>query len=415
MHHPTDKRTSPQAADQRIADLAGGRVWPVVALGTAITVVCTVLLLATSYVLTSGDGPRALSNDFRVFWAAGQMALQGDFLGVFDTDKLAAVHDVSPEFWMPWLYPPGFLFAVAPLGAVSFATAFTIMSVLSLGLMAAAVRPFTGGSRAAWAAFSLSPAYLPILVQGQNGLIWLAGLVAAFAALRHDRPILAGIFIGLLTLKPQYGLLIPVALVAAGYWRTILSASATALVISAVPTIWTGLDYWTLFIRRLGEYGDHVSTIMPTLDLAAGPFAFFVRLGIPSDTAILLHAGIATAAALCVFLVWRSRAVGLDTKAATLLIAIFLAPPLIWYNEAAIMALVGLFMVRAGILTDRPWHLLLLFILWLGAGLQSLTIFVGMADWHFPWALLVTPVLLLCLVLCVADLGTTGRPLAKAA
>jgi hypothetical protein len=406
--------TSPLAADRRIADLAGRRVWPVVAVGSVITVVAIALILATSFVLTSGDGPRALSNDFRVFWAAGQLALAGDFLGPFDTDKLAAIHNVSPEFWMPWLYPPGFLFAVAPLGAVSFATGFTVMALLSLGLLALAVRPFTGGSRVAWAAFSLSPAYLPILVQGQNGLIWLAGLVAAFAALRDQRWVLAGVFIGLLTLKPQYGLLIPVALVAAGLWRSILSATVTALVLAAIPTIWTGLDYWTLFIRRLGEYGDHVATIMPTLDLAAGPFAFLVQLGIPSETAILLHTAIAVAAALCVFVVWRSRQVGLDTKAATLLIAIFLAPPLIWYNEAAIMALVGLFMVRAGILLHRPADLILLLVLWLGAGLQSLTIFFGMADRTFPWALLVTPVLLLCLVLCVAQLRVTGQPPAKA-
>lgn len=400
---PTEDRTSPEAADRRIADLAGKGVWPVVAVGSVITLTAILLILATSFVLTSGDGPRALSNDFRVFWAAGQLALEGDFLGPFDTDKLAAIHDVSPEFWMPWLYPPGFLFAVAPLGAVSFATAFTIMSVLSLALMAAAVRPFTGGSRVAWAAFALAPAYLPILVQGQNGLIWLAGLVAAFAALRDGRWILAGVFIGLLTLKPQYGLLIPVALIAAGLWWTILSASVTALVLAALPTLWTGLDYWTLFIRRLGEYGDHVTENMTTFDLAAGPFAFFVQLGISPDAAGVLHTTVALAAAVCVFLVWRARQVGLDTKAATLLIAIFLAPPLIWYNEAAIMALVGLFMVRAGILTHRPWHLALLLILWLGAGLQSLTIFVGMADRNFPWALLVTPVLLLCLVLCVAQ------------
>jgi arabinofuranan 3-O-arabinosyltransferase len=236
-------------ADARVTLLSSRRVTPLVLVGSGLTAIFTVLIVWVSFLLTSADGPKAISIDFRVYWAAGKMALDGDLLGVFDTERLTAVHNVNPQYWMPWLYPPGFLFLVAPLGAVSFATGFTIFSLLTVALMALAVRPFAAGSWVAWLAFSLAPAYLPMLVQGQNGLIWLAGLLAAFAALRDERWILAGVFIGLLTIKPQYGLLIPVALVAAGLWRTFFSASATTIVVAVVPTIWTGLDYWGLFIQ----------------------------------------------------------------------------------------------------------------------------------------------------------------------
>jgi hypothetical protein len=410
MHPPTFDSPSRKAGDRRVADLAATPVWPVVALGSAITVICTLIVLATGFVLTSGDGPRALVNDFRVFWAAGQLALSGDFLGPFDTDKLTAVHNVSPEHWTPWLYPPGFLFLLAPFGALSYATGFAILSLLSCLCIGLAIRPFTAGSRTAWLAFGLAPAYLPILLQGQNGLIWLAGLVAALAALRDERWVLAGVFIGLLTLKPQFGLLIPVALIAAGLWRTTIVASLTAVVVAALPTLATGTEYWVLFFKRLREYGQRVVELVGSQDLLASPFAFFFRLGIPPEVALLLQAGLTLGAALCVLVVWRAGHASFDLKAATLLAGTLLASPYAWHYEAAILAPVGLFLLRAGVLQPKPLHLVLLATLWLGAGLQAMAIFVGFGEVHFRWAFVVTPVTILCLGLCLAHLRSTDRP-----
>jgi hypothetical protein len=402
-------------ADSRVRLLSTRPVATLVVLGCGITLGCILLLVAVSFVLTSGDGPRAINNDFRVFWAAGQMALNGDFLGVFDTDRLAAIHDVMPEFWMPWLYPPGFLFLIAPLGAVSFATGFAIISVLSVACLALAVRPFAAGSWVAWLAFSLAPAYLPMLIQGQNGLVWIAGLVAALAALRAERWILAGVIFGLLTLKPQYGVLIPIALLAAGLWRTFLSASATAVVLAAVPTFWTGVEYWVLFIQRMGEYRDTISELIPELDMAASAFSFFVQLGLDPSIAILCHSAVALAVAISLFFIWRARQVCFDTKAASLLIGCFMASPVVWYNEAAFMALVGLFLLRAGVLGRTPVQLLLLAVLWFGAGLQAMAFYVGLGDHHFQWAFVTTPVMLLCLALCLRQLGSNRSDKAEPA
>jgi arabinofuranan 3-O-arabinosyltransferase len=409
MQQQTEATAEQKAADRRVADLAGKGVWPVVALGAAITVICTVLTVANAYVLTSGDGPRALSNDFRVFWAAGQLALEGDFLGVFDTDKLTAVHNVSPEYWMPWLYPPGFLFAVAPLGALSYATAFTIMTILSLVLLAAAVRPFTGGSRTAWVAFSLAPACVPILVEGQNGLIWLAGLLAALAALQDKRWFLAGLLIGLLTLKPHFGLMIPVALIAAGLWRTTGVATLTAIVVAGLPTLATGANYWTLLLQQIDEHGQRVVASIQSLEFMASPFSLFVRLGVPPDAALMVQAGVTIAAGVAVLIVWRSDTVAFDVKAAALLCGTLLASPYAWHYESAIMAPIGLFLLRGGVLQSRPLHLILLAVLWLGAVVQTLVDLVGDGNLYFRWAFLVPPVLFFCLALCVAQVRTTSR------
>ncbi len=396
-------------ADARVTLLSSRRITTLVLVGSGLTAIFTVLIVWVSFLLTSADGPKAISIDFRVYWAAGKMALDGDLLGVFDTERLTAVHNVNPQYWMPWLYPPGFLFLVAPLGAVSFATGFAIFSLLTVTLMTLAVRPFAAGSWVAWLAFSIAPAYLPMLVQGQNGLIWLAGLLAAFAALRDERWILAGIFIGLLTIKPQYGLLIPVALVAAGLWRTFLSASATTLVVAAVPTIWTGLDYWGLFIQRMGEYHDTITTTLPSYALAVSPFSLFVQLGVDHGSALVAQGFVTLSLAICVFLIWRVRRVCFDTKAASLLIASFLGTPIMWYNETSFMALVGLFMIRAGLLGRSSLQMLLLLLLWFGAGPQVMAAFVGLGEEHFPWAMVTTPVMVLCLSLCLSHALSVQR------
>ena len=40
------------------------------------------------------------------------------------------------------------------------------------------------------------------------------------------RPLIAGILFGLMAYKPQFGLMIPIALAAGGYWRSFSAAAA---------------------------------------------------------------------------------------------------------------------------------------------------------------------------------------------
>src|SRR6185437_7428179 len=51
------------------------------------------------------------------------------------------------------------------------------------------------------------------------------------------RPVLSGILFGLLAYKPQFGLLIPVALLMAGQWRAISAAALTVIALMAVTTL----------------------------------------------------------------------------------------------------------------------------------------------------------------------------------
>ena len=77
------------------------------------------------------------------------------------------------------------------------------------------------------------------------------------------RPILSGILFGLLAYKPQFGLLIPVALLVAGQWRAMIAAGLTVIALTAAATLAFGTDIWWAFAastetsrKLLLEQGD---------------------------------------------------------------------------------------------------------------------------------------------------------------
>lgn len=405
MQDPSARR----AADARVAALSGKRVWQAVFIGTSLTLICAGLVHMTAFMLTSETGTRALDSDFRVFWAAARLALAGDPLAAFDNARLAAEHGVNVKAWMPWAYPPGYLFLILPFGALPFAWAFLLSTLVSLVLIAWSLRSFTPGAPAVWVALVLAPAYIPAILIGQNSIVWLAGLVAALAALRDGRWLLAGVFIGCLTLKPQLGVMVAVALVGAGLWRSILAASLTALVLAALPTLALGPEYWPLLLERLGEQSERLIRSIDTLILMVGPYYLLTVLGLASKTALWVQFGLSALCAVFVFLLWRNRAVGFDAKAAGLLLAILLSAPYLWYYEAALMAVVGLFLLRAGVLGTSLPHLGLLLLLWLGAAPQAVNIFLKFGDGRYLGAVIITPVLVASLALLLSHLLAAGR------
>jgi hypothetical protein len=164
-------------------------------------------------------------------------------------------------------------------------------------------------------------------MQGQTGFL-VAGLFAGgLVALRAKREILAGVLFGCLALKPQYGLLIPFALAAAGHWRAFAAAAFAAAAFILAPTLAFGADIWTAFAG-----GSRIARIEV---LEKGGIGFFKIIsvfsqaklvGAPTAIAYGAQALAAIAAAAGVIFVWR-RAVPFALKAATLILATFVAIP----------------------------------------------------------------------------------------
>ncbi len=401
-------------ADARLQPFAGRAGFLSAGLATIVSVAFISLVVAVSIILTAKPDVAAMSVDFRVFWGAAKLAVAGEPLAALDPVRLGASHATYPDAYLPWLYPPGFLLLVTPLGLLSFSTAFLVWTAAAYAAVTLAVRPFVAGIKPVWVLLALAPAYLPTMLLGQTSLFWMAGLLAALAALRAERWILAGVLIGCLTLKPQLGLMIPFALLGLGAWRTILAAVVTTMVLLGGPTLLYGLEYWSLLKAVFVEHGDRMLYSCQSVRLMISPLYALCFYGMGPQMALPIQWGIIALMMALVVWFWRSDRAGFDVKVAVLLIAILLSAPYLWYYEGALLAAIALFLLRGGVLTTRPGHLVLLFLLWMGCGMQAINFFYDAVHQGWLGAAYIPVLLFICLGLSLQKTLATPQPVALA-
>ncbi len=192
--------------------------------------------------------------DFIAFWSAARLAVEGHPADVYNWTAIAAAHRIAvPALGgkvFLWHYPPTYLLMVWPLGLMAYVVALVAFLVATVALWAGLVRSLFADRRA-WVVAAAMPAGIINLVHGQNG--FLTAALAGFALLALDPlPIVAGVLIGLLAIKPHLAVLFPVALVAAGRWRAFVSAAATTIVFvgaSIAAFGWNNLEVFCTICR----------------------------------------------------------------------------------------------------------------------------------------------------------------------
>lgn len=290
---------------------------------------CALLaLIVASDGMTDYAG-RPLGTDFSNVYAAGRMAGDGRAAEAWDWNKhyaeqQAVFGDEKIPFY-GWHYPPFFLIAAAALSVVPYTAAWLCWMAATAPLYAMMLRAILPGRTALLAAFAF-PAVFLNLTHGQNGFL-TAALFGGALVLLDRRPMLAGVLFGLLAYKPQFGVLIPLALAASGRWRVIASAAATVAALAAAATIIFGADIWPAFIAS----AEPTRTII--LEQGAtgwekiqSVFSALRAVGAPVDVAYAGQGVIGLLAAVSVVVLWRSKARD-GVKAAGLIIASLLATP----------------------------------------------------------------------------------------
>ncbi|MEZ5894657.1 MAG: glycosyltransferase family 87 protein [Parvularculaceae bacterium] len=189
-----------------------------------------------------------------------------------------------------------------------------------------------------WALFFMasSPAIFQAAITGQNGFLTGALMIAA-GAFPDRRPIIAGVAAGLLTVKPQLGLLIPIAFVAAGCWRAFFAAAATAIILAFASSLAFGTESWIGFYEGATAHGARMAAAGFPFNKLVTPFGFVTMLGAPAALAGAVQAAAALLLAAFVFIVWR-RVKAADIRYAALAAAAVLATPYAFYYELTVMA-----------------------------------------------------------------------------
>jgi len=280
---------------------------------------------------------RPLGTDFSNVYAAGTYVLDGEPAAPFDPKKQfareQAIFGQATQFY-GWHYPPYFLSLAAPLAAMPYWLALLVWQGVTLGFYLLAIRaiipsPSTAGGKLKndWLLLALAfPAVFVNLGQAHNGFLTAALIGAALVQLDR-RPILAGALLGLLVYKPQFGVLIPLVLVASGRWRVFAAAAVTIALMTLAVTLAFGIDVWTAFLAS--------TKFTRTVVLEHGGTGWYKIQSVFSwvrmwggSVALAYTAQLTLMVALAAGLIWLWRGpVAYPLKAAGLLIACLLATP----------------------------------------------------------------------------------------
>lgn len=311
------------------------------------------LLFEKSWIVDASGQP--IHTDFTSVYAAGRLVLDGQSAAAYDwTLHYAAENAVVGHDWtayLGWHYPPPFLMIAGLLATLPYAAAFVVWIAATLPLYLVTIRAIVG-DRIGWLMAGAFPCLMPNVISGQNGFL-TASLIGGTLVLLERQPVLAGCCLGLLTYKPQFGVLFPLLLVAGGYWRAIGGAALTAAVLALATIVLFGVRPWTEFFnwlpltsQALFSHGDHTAWYK-----FQSVFALVRMLGGGATLAWTLQLALTaiTAGVLCVM--WSNKRIAFELKAAAAAAAVPLVTPYVYLYDLTVLAISVAFLVRRALVT----------------------------------------------------------------
>jgi hypothetical protein len=327
--------------------LARARGYSLILLGICIVAMAGWVALSDGLIDRNG---KPIGTDFSNVYAAGDLAWQGRAADAYDPPLQHAAETAVFGRDVPffgWHYPPFFLGVAFLVAALPYAWGLSIWLAASFAAYLATLRAILPHKETLLIATAF-PAVFVNIGHGQNGFLTTALLGGALHLLAR-RPWLAGVLIGLLTYKPQFGVLIPVALVAGGHWRTIGTATLTVIGLLALSTLTLGTGIWNAFadsttftqtvVLEAGGTGwEKIQSIFSAVRMWGGcvPFAYAAQIAL----AVTLAATLAW--------LWRSDA-AFELKAAALAAASLLATPYVLDYDLVVAGLAIAYLARLGL------------------------------------------------------------------
>jgi hypothetical protein len=182
----------------------------------------------------------------------------------------------------------------------------------------------------------------------QNGFL-TAALLLFGLAFRGRRPLLAGIAFGLLTVKPQLGILIPLLLLAERDWATMLWSAVVAVAAAALSAALLGATVWQAYLFETTTEQQDVLTDWIGIFLYMMPTAFAAArlLGVDLEYVTVIQLAVsftAVVATLWLFLRDPSR-IG---RSFALLCATFLVSPYGFNYDMGALAVGAALLVAVG-------------------------------------------------------------------
>jgi hypothetical protein len=334
-----------------------------------------VLVTTIPYPGKIGLDYNTLGTDWMVFYGAIRSVLDGHSALIYDgtrfTDFLNATFAgllSRPLEFRPWTYPPDFLVALLPFAPLGFIGSYIAFQIVTGGLLVVALRAFpfvraAGGM--AIAMVLLYPAATINVMSGQCTFLVAALIVGGFALL-PSRPVWAGLLLGLLTFKPQFCLLVPFALIAAGSWRAVIAAAVSPLVMMALSGMMFGWDLWVRWIPLVWSNVNSSNDLWIETGRMWGNsiYTCAVLLGASAAIASVVQLLAIGGAVVAVVAAFRSRLSAME-KTAVFLAATVLAAPHSGLYDMILLQIATVLLLLAHDTVRQPWLWGLAFAVWL--------------------------------------------------
>lgn len=297
-----------------------------------IALACTIAFILDLLIGVAQSASNAEAPDFVSFWAAGRLAADGLPAAAYHIVTHNQVQQTAARVIgiNPFPYPPPFLFLAMPFAFKPFWLAYAFWVCAGSALFLFASRFWLPRSQA----FTHPAAHVNVLI-GQTGLLTTSICLLGLAQLSR-RPLLAGAILGLLILKPQIFLLVPVALVAAGEWKAIVAAITSAAFVLVAGLAAFGLQTYDAFWTVLPLYTGLLQSGGWAWSELASVFAFTRWLGLSNPIAIAVQLIVAMFAAVVVWKAWRSDD---PAKVPILAAGTLLVPPYLFNYDTLLLIL----------------------------------------------------------------------------
>jgi hypothetical protein len=192
--------------------------------------------------------------DFDAFHLIAERVWLGDVDQAYQFVKLINMQsEVSSGVtsFMPWTYPPQFSLFLAPLALVPTGVAYFLFIAATLAFYLVVLRSIAG-CNFVLLLIILFPAMAITMACGQNGFL-MAGLFGLVCLLLEERPILAGLALGLMIIKPHLAVAIGAYCILRRCWIVVMTAGAVVLISSALCTAVFGVKIWTGLLQSVRD------------------------------------------------------------------------------------------------------------------------------------------------------------------
>jgi glycosyl transferase family 87 len=256
--------------------------------------------------------------DFLLYWSAARVVITNGPGAIYSAPAFNAVVRAEWGSGPPWPYlnPPVLAWILTPFALLPFSIAFGVWLVASTVALAASARLCGTGWLGVLSAFAFLPVFVA-LGTGQVAPLVLLALVVMVRLERSGRWAEAGALLAILTVKPQLGLLVPVALLAAGRWRPVAVAAGLGIAVGLATFLTFGLAGTGAWLSAVRSFSDNPYFLRWSFVPLVGQAGWWVGLVV---TAILVGVGARR---------WRGNTlvvVGLGV-AGSLLVNHYLTPP----------------------------------------------------------------------------------------